>query len=142
MNKKFRAWYLPDGDTPDGMLKFIQVEIEDRLYFAMESDPLISYPFDIPFIDEDWVVEQWTGLVDENSIEIFEGDIIKYNNLFLEIRYVDLYGSFMAFSQEGLYQLIALYEHTSYSLKESKFKGIVIGNIHQNKSLLDNNSIS
>ena len=60
MNKKFRAFYKPDLNTPDGALKFEQQEIDDQLWFVHDAN--FKYPFEIPFIDNNWEVQQFIGL--------------------------------------------------------------------------------
>jgi uncharacterized phage protein (TIGR01671 family) len=75
---KFRAWYKPDFNTKDGPLKFVQETDEDsNPVFRMEVDKDFEYGFNIPFSDKNWVVQQFTGTIDKNGREIFEGDIVK-----------------------------------------------------------------
>jgi hypothetical protein len=79
---KFRAWYKPDIEMGKPM-KFVQAYYDDQLWFIYEEDLknkmkyAFEYPFESIFSDDDWIVEQFTGLVDINNVEIYEGDIFK-----------------------------------------------------------------
>ena len=80
MNKKFRAWCRRDFDMPDGPLKFNQITIQDNVYFqhlfGKGAENELLYDFQVPFLRSEWIVEQWTSLIDNQGIEIFEGDIV------------------------------------------------------------------
>lgn len=73
-SKLFRAFYKPDLLTKHGAIKFEQTVFEDWLCFEHDE---IRYDFTIPFIDDDWEVQQWTGYTDKNGVKIFEGDFIR-----------------------------------------------------------------
>jgi len=131
---KFRAWYTPDFETVEGAMKFVQIENDDGLWFMWEKDHDFRYEFQFPFIDDDWIIEQYTGINDMNGIEIYEGDLIKTNTRSLMIvTWAD--GSFKYNYYNG-WILIAIDNSIQWNLKaENKYYEIV-GNIYENPELL------
>jgi uncharacterized phage protein (TIGR01671 family) len=78
MKKEFRVW------SKSSMRYVISVH-DSRLrdvYFGISLDGDIyaidNFGDEVSGLDEDLVIQQWTGLYDKNKKKIFEGDILEY----------------------------------------------------------------
>lgn len=124
MSKKFRAYYKPDLLTKDGALRFDQVNINDELYFMHNKD--IWYQFQMAFLDDEWLVQQFTGRLDINGVEVFEGDIIEFRDMPYICKYSETEQAYICVSR-----------HEDFWQYLSDFNNIkVIGNIMETPNLI------
>lgn len=125
-------------------------EIKFRVYDSRTPNPRMYYfsfeemsGLDDSWFGDDFIWQQYTGLKDKNSKEIYEGDIVKQTDPrlkgrgdwyeeFYEIKFED--GCFMAVFGKGknyCAEPVARYlEYPEYSDVE------IIGNIYENPELL------
>lgn len=114
MVPKFRAWYMPFG-SKEPMQEMIHRRASSILSFAeMNSDA--------------YIVEQFTGLKDSNGDDIYENDLVlldpddpPYQVIF----------------DEGKFELSNDYLGLVYDLSEEHMDCEIIGNIHEDKDLLE-----
>ncbi len=115
---KFRAWHMPFG--PKGtMQEMVYGRASHILAFAEMSPD--------EYIDE-YIVEQFTGLKDSNGDDIYENDLVlldpddpPYQVIF----------------DEGKFELSNDYLGLVYDLSEEHMDCEIIGNIHEDKDLLE-----
>ena len=119
---KFRAWYKPEKK----MIYNIQNEFEERIELGMDC-------FSDYLKNDDFIIEQYTGLKDKNSRKIYEGDIVKFVDLELAIKPTGVvcfdnakfFIKDLEFS-DGTYHIVDFYD---YNIPNRDFE--VIGNIHE-----------
>lgn len=96
-NFKFRAFYRDDISLGTPLL-FEQKLVDDELFFVCKEDNVIRYPFSNLFTDDDWIIQQFTGIIDKNGVDIYEGDIVKIFNSDLSL--YDLFPFKVYFSEK------------------------------------------
>ena len=123
---EFRAWWK---DTK----RFLDC---DEWYMTCSGAKYLHYAV-MPYKDDNFIIEQFTGLKDKNGQKIFEGDIVKYDD-------GDAYGvcSFngcFGIKNRNLSVLYSSYTFNDNDLYSStgKLRLEVIGNIHENPELLE-----
>lgn len=122
---KFRAWDKFNKE-------WVNLFIDENIYCTgqsspkSESDGIAKYWLGTKG-DSDYIWSQFTGLLDKNGKEIYEGDIAKYGK---HIVWIDFYkGVFVMKSDEARY---------SYGIGSFDGRNLeVIGNIYESPDLLN-----
>ena len=134
---KFRAWYKADLEL-GAPIKFTMDTKDDEIKFiATDEGFSFSYPFALVFTDDDFIIEQYTGLNDNNGVEIYRGDIVKWGHLNNEekthrIAIVEMYPDI----QFHLMKNDVVFKFGSFAYQDTESHLEVIGNIHENEELL------
>ena len=125
---KFRVW-LPDPDV-ERMLRVKALVFEDG-----KTRCVCGYAYDFYLEDEDAVLMQSTGLLDKDSKEIFDGDILAIetkDGLIKVIVFWDNEHALFMIESKTYNEKVALAE-----LIEDDSPITIIGNIHENSALLE-----
>ena len=85
----------------------------------------ISYP---TYDEENYIVQQFTGLKDKNEKEIYEGDIVKFNKYTYQIIWSEENAAFVSLNKTNM---AGAFLNPLYILNFE-----VIGSIHQNPELI------
>lgn len=128
MIPKFRVW-LPDPDV-ERMLRVKALIFEDG-----KTRCVCGYSYDFYLEDEDAILMQSTGLLDKDSKEIFDGDILVIetkDGLVKVIVFWDNEHALFMVESKTYNEKIALAE-----LIEDGSPITIIGNIHENSALLE-----
>lgn len=132
MKLKFRAWYVLAEEMINEilMISFVRKEIIGKFSDGSTSVPL---KFEDKRNGEDVILMQSTGLKDKNGKEIFEGDIVDYKG---RKAIVNWHGSYASF----IYRFVDELQERKSEWKPlylAYYKFEVVGNVHENKELLE-----
>ena len=102
-----------------------ELELEGTHHYCYNEE--LEY---LHVITDNCILMQYTGLKDKNDVEIYEGDVVKTKNS----RYKVIFDKccFWGVDELGKYPIYQIFH---YVLDDEKFE--VIGNIYENKELLD-----
>jgi uncharacterized phage protein (TIGR01671 family) len=142
---KFRVWYK--HDNPPRM--FNQVNEGGHtmrfVHYVHQNIHPLTYDFEVPFLDDDWIIEQFTGLTDKNGKEIYEGDIVDIHQTVNGCNLFEIVWDKTRWNARYVVKMNTprLYEYDFEQLMEIELKYPpyekeieVIGNIHENPELL------
>lgn len=128
MRPKYRAW-LPDPDVE----KMLRVK---ALVFEKDRTRCIcGYAYDFYLEDEDVTIMQSTGLFDKKGVEIFEGDVVRQVRTQPTMEDGTITG--VVTMLEGAWTIVNDVEQRARSLWSETDINEVIGNIYENKELLE-----
>ncbi len=127
---KFRVWYDNKFWQSDYLISpFGKIHSTSRWNIRDECHTMSLDSFDIK---KDYIIQQFTGLKDKLGKEIYEGDILYYNDLNLgehyqEVKFID--GGFVVF--KGVFE--AILNQRRIDLLDYK----IVGNIFESPELLE-----
>jgi uncharacterized phage protein (TIGR01671 family) len=117
---KFRVWYEKPEWERDGKSQYVP-----------KGAFVHSVYVEKPIADDVYTYEQFTGLLDKNGKEIYEGDIIRHGETY---RIIFANGGFTVTNMDSKF----CYPASNDFLKVFADESEVIGNVHESKHLLDN----
>ena len=128
MIPKFRVW-LPDPDV-ERMLRVKALVFEDG-----KTRCVCGYAYDFYLEDEDAILMQSTGLLDKDSKEIFDGDILAIETKDGLVKVIVFWDN-----EHALFMVESKTYNEKFALAELIEDGssiTIIGNIHENSALLE-----
>lgn len=137
MIPKFRAWYVLAEEMINEilMISFVRKEIIGKFSDGSTSVPL---KFEDKRNGEDVILMQSTGLKDKNGKEIFEGDIIAIE---VDDTEAPINAKIFQNSKIGMLMFHVFEDNEDVPmvelLEDNSVAFAVIGNIYENKELLD-----
>lgn len=129
---KFRAW-----DAKNKKMFYPKDFFNAELWFEqMEDGSLALCEIDDSFEQVYLVLQQWTGLVDVNKKEIFEGDIVKFKYDFAEHEIEEDVGE--VYFEDGMFLFSRELEFATNDCNFRTESLEIVGNVFENPELIKN----
>lgn len=126
---EFRAWWK---DTK----RFLDC---DEWYMTCSGAKYLHYAV-MPYKDDNFIIEQYTGLKDKNGQKIYEGDIVRYGRRLRGIVPPESRTEIVRW-RSGEEEYYPCCTTSGFSLPYSEDGYEVIGNVHENPELLEINDV-
>lgn len=88
--ENLRAIYLPDMEQSSGVAVYTIAKSRDGLHWESDVVGAKAAGFDLPFIDENWLIMESVQVTDSADKELFEMDIVElegyYQKYFVIVR--------------------------------------------------------
>ena len=117
---KFRVW-----DKTIAEYQYITLsDLGEDDYYWFDGETSIWFVlYDSTHEQERFMIEQYTGLKGKNGVEIYEGDIVEFEDIVGEVQFLPQQNGYAVITHNSDYRLVG-------------WKYGVIGNIHENKEML------
>lgn len=134
---KYRAW-----DKKSKQIKNVEAINLSNQQVVLSEKALLEMGgmwsvCDMPASLDDVVLMQSTGLLDKNGVEIFEGDVVQFEDCYTETDFLYVNKGVIEWSQSGF----TISNRDSVMMEDLLDRGSldveVIGNIYENPELLD-----
>lgn len=122
---EFRAWWKDTKRFLDG----------DEWYMTCSGAKYLHDAV-MPYKDDNFIIEQYTGLKDKNGQKIFEGDIVRYGRHLRGIVPPESRTEIVSW-RSGEEEYYPCCTTSGFSLPYSEDGYEVIGNVHENPELLE-----
>lgn len=134
MIPKFRAWYVLAEEMIDEilMISFVRKEIIGKFSDGSTSVPL---KFEDKRNGEDVILMQSTGILDKNSQEIFEGDVVRQVRTQPTTENETITG--VVTMLEGAWLIMNDNEQLASDLWSETDENEIVGNVYENKDILE-----
>lgn len=131
---RYRAWYVLAEEMIDEilMISFVRKEIIGKFSDGSTSVPL---KFEDKRNGEDVILMQSTGILDKNSQEIFEGDVVRQVRTQPTIENETITG--VVTMLEGAWLIVNDNEQLASDLWSETDENEIIGNVYENPELLE-----